>query len=145
MKIISIKGVISDMGAYGDKFNGIRIFSSANFRDEGNNETKLTQLKVPKQIAEEVMKVGTRGVFLFTNNKFLGAKVGEREYHSDFLRGNLTTTYVVLGILLLVGLLSATMLIGIPIAILAVWGLIKAPKWRNEAVLVARNAGFTQV
>ena len=155
MKNYVVDGTIEVLGDYvatGRKNKSVEMkkYAYIQFREADGGEVLVKNVEVPIDV-DRILEPGAMGKFLISKSTFpparslLAAKVGDREAVNGYVLGGATSyvgAYLQFLVLLIPCLFLSLIFIGIPLALMVVWMMIRYPSWMADLRKVARNAGF---
>ena len=145
MRVTTIDGRIEVLGESWKQQGRVKTYDYISFQDRDGQDIVARKVRVWDEV-DRILSPGARGVFVIGKvigaNELHAVKVGDREAFSEWLQGGLGKIYALLVFLLVFGLLLSWLLIGIPLVILAIWGLFGLSPWRKQLIAAARAAGF---
>ncbi|MCI4643510.1 MAG: hypothetical protein MRY64_01875 [Hyphomonadaceae bacterium] len=155
MKNHVVDGTIEVLGDYlatgrQDKSVEMKKYAYIQFRETGGDEVLVKNVTVPVDV-DRILEPGATGLFLISKSTFppsrslLAAKVGDREAVNEYVlggAGSYVGAYLQFLVLLIPCILLSFIMIGIPMAMIVIWMMIRYPAWMANLRNVAMNAGF---
>ncbi len=147
MRINIVQGEIETLGESSKEENMVKTYDYISFRDVTGQDIVVKKVKVWNEV-DRILVPGVAGTFVIAKfvgvgNELHAAKVADREVLSDWLQGgSMTKMYAILFVVLLLGIFTSFIVVGIPLVVLAIWGLFGLPRWRKHLQEAARRAGF---
>jgi hypothetical protein len=149
MKIHTIEGEIEAMGVWHKKkLHSMKKYDYISFRTNDGQDVVVRNISVFDEV-DRLLFPATDGAFIIIEGWFskemVAARTDDREAICEFLHGS-TTKYYLKGLgLLLFGLMSSIVLIGIPLVFIALWMLAVIGPMKRKLLDATRNAGFRHV
>lgn len=146
MRISAVKGTIDVLGVSNVSSREFTIYDYISIITEDQGDVMVRRVKVWNEV-DRLLNTGSFGTFIFMKvplggNELHAIKIDDREAFSRWLVSGLGGIYFFLVIGLILGVLTSVFLIGIPLAIVCIWGLIMFPSWKRQLRDVAEQNGF---
>jgi len=151
LKTILVDGYLDTIGESltqikpNSEFAPYTTYRYLSFTDDDGRQVTVEKVRVWVDVAR-LLSPGTHGTFVFTKafgqTELHGIRLADKEGVSEFIDSGLAKVYIRLLGLLVVGLILSFVFIGIPIALIAIYGMVRMPGWRKTLVKHMKQAGF---
>jgi hypothetical protein len=139
---IVAEGVLKHTGPY----IGPRKYEFIEFREENGEKLLVKNISVHPDV-NRLLAPGVEGVFVvgkgLGGREMYAARVGSDEGLKPNIDMGTTKFYVIVSIIALIAIPLCFILIGIPVLLACIWGMIRFPKWRALLADALQRGGFT--
>ncbi|MEZ4791555.1 MAG: hypothetical protein R2811_16270 [Flavobacteriales bacterium] len=146
MKITTIHGTLTSHGGSKGIADGLQQYHHLTFQEVGGGELIARNVRVWGDV-DRLLQVGSQGTFvigkdIFAPNELHAIRIGEHEAFNPYIKKGLAKAYAIMGVMLILGLALSFILIGIPIALMAIYRMIQVPRMRRKLQDTLRAEGF---